>query len=203
MSSDELLLEAWRSGDQGAGQELLHRHFDAVHRFFGNKVDSSADAEDLIQQTFEACMNARDRFQGRSNFRTFVLAIAKNVLRGHYRRRVPDTALDLENVAASDLGGPSTLLVRRQEQKLLLRALRSIPLALQVVLELHFWEDMTGPEIGEVLGIPANTAYSRLRRAKEALYEKLSALADSPELLASTTGNLEKWAQGILAGTGS
>jgi RNA polymerase sigma factor (sigma-70 family) len=199
MSADEDLLEAWRSGDARAGEALFQRHFEPVRRFFANKV--GAAGEDLIQRTFVGCLEARDRFAGRSSFRTFLFAIANNVLREHFRKAKRDAAhVDFDEVSVADLGhgpGPGSLLVNYEEQRLLLLALRAMPLALQVILELHYWERLTGAEMAEVLGIPENTARSRLRRSKEKLEEALSRLASSAELIHSTATNLEQWAAGV------
>ncbi|MFO0633263.1 MAG: sigma-70 family RNA polymerase sigma factor [Nannocystaceae bacterium] len=72
------LLEAWRGGDAKAGNALFDRYFDAVFRFFRNKVADHAD--DLVQQTFLALVQARDRFRGDSSFRTYLFTAARSKL---------------------------------------------------------------------------------------------------------------------------
>lgn len=47
-TTDVELLEAWRGGDRRAGEQLFERHFDAVSRFFRNKLEFGVD--DLIQR---------------------------------------------------------------------------------------------------------------------------------------------------------
>ena len=175
-----------------AGNELFGRHFDAVHRFFVNKIDRGV--EDLVQRTFAACVEAKGRFREESAFRTFLLGIANNMLRERYRKRRRDP-VDFESHSALDLGaGPSSVVAAKQEERILLEALRRIPLDFQVALELYFWEDMTGAEVGEILGIPENTARSRVRRGKELLAKAIQRIEASPELLDSTSADLEGWA---------
>jgi DNA-directed RNA polymerase specialized sigma24 family protein len=41
--------------------------------------------------------------------------------------------------------------------------MRHLPVDLQVILELHYWEDLPGPELSEALDVPLGTAKSRLR----------------------------------------
>jgi RNA polymerase sigma factor (sigma-70 family) len=194
MDTDESLLEAWRAGDRRAGNALFQRHFEPVRRFFVNKVDD--EAAELVQRTFLACVAARERFEGRARFRTFLFAIAHNVLREHYRAR--DRAREQEDIdehSVVDLGaGPSTLLDGKREQRALLRGLRMIPLKFQVVLELYFWEKLTGPELGEVLRIPEDTVRSQIRRGKELLREVLEKVGEDPGVVESTAGDLEGWA---------
>jgi RNA polymerase sigma-70 factor (ECF subfamily) len=193
--TDFELLDAWRAGDREAGNTLFERYFDAVCRFFTNKVQHNID--DLIQKTFLGCVEGRDRFQKQASFRTYLFAVAHHVLCAHFRerRRGPEsTPIDFSDTSSDQLTpSPSSVLAIHQEQRLLLEALRRIPLDYQLVLELYYWEDMAAPELAQVLGLPEGTVRSRLRRAKEALSAKMTALAAEPALLKSTTSSLEKW----------
>jgi len=71
---------------------------------------------------------------------------------------------------------PSTTLVRQEDARLLLQALRMIPLDAQTLIELWFWEDLSGAQIGAILGIPEATVRSRLRRAIQRLREQVEAM---------------------------
>lgn len=193
-ASDLELLDAWRSGDLRAGNALFQRHFAALSRFFRNKID--VGVEDLIQDTFLACVEGRDRFAGRSSFRTYLFSVARHLLHGRYRQRRRD--LDVTVTSVLDLGAsPSRPLGRREEEAALLRALRSIPIDFQIALELAYWEDMKGPELAEVLGIPANTARSRLARARVALREALAQDRAAGRLSAATPADLDAWATAL------
>lgn len=189
------LLERWRAGDADAGSDLFERHFDAVHRFFVNKAP--ADAADLVQRTFLACVEARDRFRQQSSFRTFLFAIAHHELLAHWRKRAR-ADLDPSVSSLRDLDpSPSTMLARIAEERHLLEALRSVPMELQIALELFYWEGLTGAELAEVLGVPEGTARSRLRRGLELLRKRLEELDRSPTRLASTLASLDGWARSI------
>ena len=199
MRSDEDLLSAWRVGDTTAGQELFTRYFPIVYRFFSHKLGE--ELEDLVQRTFLACTRHRERMQGIVSFRAYVLVVARNelatYLRSRYRR---GQAIDLSTVSLADLGSsPSQIVGQRQEHRLLLLALRRIPLELQDLLELHYFERMTGPELAAALEVPEGTVRSRLRRAIAALRTELERLARSPELVESTLGSIASWAAEIRA----
>lgn len=196
--SDADLLAAWRESDVAAGEALFARHFDAVHRFFCNKVWND-QIDDLIQETFLGCVRGRERFE--VSFRTYLFGIARKQLLKHcdrWRQRHRNEDYQSSRVAALD-ASPSQLAAQRQEQKLLLRALRRLPLDLQTALELFYWEGMKSVEIAEVLDIPHGTARSRLRRGREILKETVETLADSPELLQSTVGDFDGWLRSIQA----
>lgn len=195
--TDFELLDAWAAGDRDSGGQLFRRHFRAVFRFFNNKL--ATGSEDLVQQTFLACVENHTRFRRDASFRAFLLGTARNVLFNEFRRRRrKDDRIDFTSMSAMDLApSPSSIIADKVEQRLLLEALRRIPLDYQVALELHLWEGLTGPEMAEVLGISEPGVRSRLRRAKEALGKCMQQLRGSGSPLASTTGDLERWAASL------
>lgn len=197
MASDIELFRAWRAGDRQAGSLLFARHFDAIYRFFRNKLDD--DIEDLVQRTFVACVEGRERFREEASFRTYLFAVAHNLLREHLRRkrRAPER-VDLDEVSVVDLGAsPISLVVAQAEERVLLQALRRIPVNSQVILELYFWEKLSGAEIGAFLGVVEDTARSRIRKAKQQLEAMIRRIEAAPRELESTLSNLEQWADAI------
>jgi RNA polymerase sigma factor (sigma-70 family) len=82
---DVELLRAWRDGNAEAGNELVRRNFMSVYRFFVNKA--SDDVDDLIQRTFLACVEGRDRLREDASLKAYILGIARNQLLMHMRRR--------------------------------------------------------------------------------------------------------------------
>lgn len=193
--TDGDLLERWRSGDAASGEALFERYYDVIERFFLNKVNQAV--ADLVQETFTRCVAGRVRIKGPDQFLPYIIGIAYNVLKAHLRERYRQgEPLDAEHLSVRDVGpGPSTLVARRREHRLLLEALRSIPVDDQVVLELHYWEDLTTDQIAGVLGIPAGTARGRLQRARAKLTEAMRQLVASPTELDSTVSRLDDWAK--------
>jgi RNA polymerase sigma-70 factor (ECF subfamily) len=197
---DWVLLDAWRSGDEGHGARLFHRHVEAITRFFSNKHDR--DVEDLVQDTFLGLLKGTDGFRRDASVRTILFVIARRRL---YDRlsRTREQPVDFDEVSVTDLGvSPSGAVAARQEHRRLLHALRTIPLDQQILLELAYWEDLDGPALAEVLGIPANTVRSRLSRARDRLAEALAQLAESPEQLASTLDDLAAWTARVRSAAG-
>lgn len=193
MPNDAELLEAWRKGDRSSGAVLFERHFDSVRRFFVNKV--SDGVEDLVQQTFMACLARRDGVPEVSNFRGYLFAVARSKLYDHLsaRMRAPEP-LDPERDSVIDLGiSPSEMLVGREDRQLLLQALRHLPVDLQVALELYYFEQVRGRELELALGVPGGTVRSRLRRGLELLRQHVERLAQSPELRRDSSAALDAW----------
>lgn len=193
---DADLVAAWRAGDRASGEALVERHFAVVARFFRNKADDALS--DLVQKTFLAVIESPQGFRGQGSFRSYVLGIAYNILRRHYRDRNRDTPVDFEAMSIADTGvRPSAFVAIRQEQRCLLEALRRIPLEHQIVLELHYWESLSASAIGEIISAPEGTVRTRLRRAKQLLDTELSAIVGGGEALATTLARLDDWAREI------
>jgi RNA polymerase sigma-70 factor (ECF subfamily) len=192
--TDGELLERWRGRDSASGEALFERYYSMVERFFLNKVNDAVS--DLVQETFTRCLENHQKIRDNRQFRLYIFGIAYNVLKAHLRNRYRNgQALDADEVSVRDLDpGPATLVVRRREHRLLLEALRSIPVDDQVVLELHYWENLTTEEIACALDIPVGTARGRLQRARAKLAEVMQRLTESSEDLATTVRCLDDWA---------
>lgn len=189
---DASLLDAWRHGDLGSGHQLFERHADVVARFFENKVRAGTD--DLIQLTFLRLVESRERVRDGVAFRAFVLGVARNVLREHLRKLAKGREIDPEVESMADLApGPSTVLGRDREHRLLLEGLRRLPLAHQIALELFYWEDLDANEIAAVMGVSHSAMRSRLVKARALLRDAMAEIAESRELLASTVDGLARW----------
>jgi predicted RNA polymerase sigma factor len=61
--------------------------------------------------------------------------------------------------------------VRREDEVLLLMAISTLPIDLQIAVDLYYWEEMSTLEIGTVLQVNASTIGSRLARARELIVE--------------------------------
>jgi RNA polymerase sigma-70 factor (ECF subfamily) len=188
---DFALLRAWRSGDTPAGDSLVERHFDRLYRFFRAHVDDGI--ADLVQRTWTACVEKRDRIPDGVKFRAFLFGVAHKellmYLRKHYRGQRAMT-----KVAASEAAPvttPSQAVAVREQEQLLRWALRRIPMDSRLALELFYWEELSVDEVAGVLEIPSGTVKSRLHRARTQLREAMEAAGAAPEVAESTVQHLE------------
>lgn len=199
MREDLELLEAWCEGDREAGNELLVRHFDSLHRFFASKVGEDQEAEDLIQNTLLACVKYIDAVAKASSFRAYLFTIAARQLYAHIRARAREGEfIDFTVRSAVDLGlSPSGVVAKHEREQQLSSALRRLPLELQVVLELSYWEELSAREIATVLELPVGTAKSKIRRAKQQLAEQLEQLVEASSTDTPARAELDAWVHEI------
>jgi RNA polymerase sigma factor (sigma-70 family) len=169
--SDAELLAAWCDGDDDAGDKLLRSVFPRLYRFLFNKIGD--DTREVVQQTMLACVEHRDKLAGCVDFEAYLLRMARNKLydflrkRGRAREDLPGDLPSVHELRTS----PASVLGRQTRDAQVLSALRALPVDLQVVLELHYWNELTTAEIADVLEIPVGTVKSRMRRAREAFEE--------------------------------
>jgi RNA polymerase sigma-70 factor (ECF subfamily) len=176
VDDDLNLLQRWRDGDQRAGQELCTRHFAEIYRFFEHKLPGEAD--DLTQQTFLACVKARDQFRGQSTFRTYLFSIARNELYMRLRKIPKFEQVDLEVSALHQLvSSPSKQFGKNQELAKIRAALHQLPVEQQVLLEFHYWHDLDAAALAEMFETTPGTIRVRLTRARQALRAQLGTSA--------------------------
>ena len=176
MDDDLDVLQRWRGGDQRAGQELCTRHFAEIYRFFEHKLPGEAD--DLTQQTFLACVRARDQFRGQSTFRTYLFSIARNELYMRLRKLPKFEQVDLEASALDEMvSSPSKQFGKNQELAKIRAALQKLPVEQQVLLEFHYWHDLDAAALAQMFETSPATIRVRLLRARRALKDRLGASA--------------------------
>lgn len=176
-ASDVTLLEAWCEGSEDAGDKLLRRWFPRLYRFFINKAGDVTD--DLVQQTMMGCLRHRDRIRETGAFRLYLFRIARSRLYDHVRamaRRRGIIDADIGHVSVAQTAVSHTSRVARGRAADEIReVLRRLPIDLQLVVEMHYWEDQSTAEIAEVLELPQGTVKTRLRRARQLLQDLVQA----------------------------
>lgn len=191
---DRELLRAWCASDQRAGARLFERHASSVAFFFRNKL--TIGVEDLVQQTFLGLIEGRERIQAGASVRAYLLGIAHNLLLKHLRTLARTPSFDPEVSSVAELDpGPSTLLGRKYEHRLLLEGLRKLPIEQQVALELYYCEEMNAAEIAAVVGISHSAMRSRLVKARSLLRDAIA--GPSAAHRESTLADLDGWAANI------
>jgi RNA polymerase sigma factor (sigma-70 family) len=186
---DLALLDRWIAGDSAAGNLLFKQYFTQLYRFFDNKTDG--DIDDLVQETFTACLKGRETFQRQSSFRTYLFAIARYVLLGYWRKRAPgQSSVPVDEISVASLStSVGSRLGGLEERARLLDALRTLPMDQQALLEMYYWQDLDRGQLAEVFGVETATIGSRLHRARKQLMERLATHAPA------TDDKLDAWAR--------
>lgn len=174
--SDEALVAACALGDGAALGALFDRHHEALHRFLGRLARRDpADVDDLVQSTFVEAWRSAARFRGGAAVRTWLFAIAANLVRhrsrAEGRRRAAMAGLAAAPPAAS--ATPDDDAMRRQLVDRLGAALETLSHDLREVFVLCEIEEVPGVDVARALGLREGTVWRRLHDARKALRREL------------------------------
>jgi RNA polymerase sigma factor (sigma-70 family) len=173
--TEDLLLSRWRAGDRAAGNDLVRMCKPFLRSYFRRRTSENID--ELMQRTLVACIQALDRFEGRSSFRSFLLGIAhKQFLMSLRSKRPRAVATSLETHPERPCPPedcPSQLLATKEDVRTVAAALNDTPPTFRRVLEMFYWDDLSVDEIAKTLDLPIGTVKSRLARGRSAIKARI------------------------------
>ncbi|AGL19142.1 RNA polymerase sigma factor [Actinoplanes sp. N902-109] len=164
---DDQILDRFRSGDELALRWLYDRYGAAVLHLGQTSLGNRHDAEDVVQATFVAAWQSRERYDPRlGSPLAWLLGIARrkavDLIRLRSRQdRVIDTMRQVETAGAG-AGGPDPDTVI--DRLVIADELRGLEPAQRQVLALTFYDDLTHVQIAALTGMPLGTVKSHLRR---------------------------------------
>ncbi|MHC4960292.1 MAG: RNA polymerase sigma factor [Planctomycetota bacterium] len=153
-------------------------------RFVGARVRDSHTAQDLVQEIYAKAFRARESFDEKRSFASWIYAIARNACIDHLRRRIRDPLAGIAPgapVAPPDLDGmpdrSSPDPVANVEKKDLVAAVRreleKLPDHRRAAVEMKILEGLTYREIAEALGAPLATVAFWVRESLDTVARRL------------------------------
>lgn len=168
--TDEQLMAAFARGSADAFSTLFQRYKSRIFGFFCRRVADRSQAEELTQDTFLALLGAAPRYQPTALFRTWLYAVALNILRAHRRKALFRALFSGRATEHIDPPAPTYL----ETDFILREAVGKLVPADREILLLREFEQLNYAEIAMILHIPINTVRSRLFRARTALRDLLA-----------------------------
>ena len=171
------LVERVRAGDDDAFRLIVERHsrvlFRAAYRITGN----TADADDVVQETFMRAYRQIATFESRAALTTWLHRIAVNCALDliDSRKRRDSRTEDVEDMTtiASHDASPDRLLLGSEMQKAVAVALDGMSGNERTAFVLRHFEGMPLEEIGKVLGIRLNATKNTVFRAVQKVRQQL------------------------------
>ena len=166
-SDERKLLDAIRTGDTAAAEELVERTYSAVFASVYRLCGDRDLAADLTQETYQKAWAALSRFNGRSQLFTWLYRIAYTTFLNHVRRPRRMTSLDEPDSmdVPDQTPGAEELLSDAEEAERLRKAVMQLPEDLRFTVTAHFWGGLPVKEIAEIEDITTVAIRKRLHRA--------------------------------------
>ncbi len=169
-SDEELMLE-YRGGNTGAFELLYGRFKGPLYRYFLRQCRIPAVAEELFQDVWLSLVRARERYEARAKFATYLFHLAHNRLIDYYRRQAHGLPLSytedasLENLPDGRQQTAETQLDLKRQAAQLKELIGKLPEAQREAFLLREETGLSLADIADVTGVNAETAKSRLRYA--------------------------------------
>jgi len=175
-TSDEALISRIAAGDRLAMQVLFARHHVRVYRFVLRLVGNPTTAEDLISEVFLDVWRQADRFEGKSQVTTWLLAIARHKALNAMRRNW-ELPLNSETAAAivDTADGPEAIVHKADRREIVQKCLMQLSPAHREIIDLVYYHENTVAEVAQIVGAPAGTVKTRMFYARKRLAELLQA----------------------------
>lgn len=152
-------------------EDLALPLFDQLYNFARWMTQDTAEAEDLVQETYTKALRGFSSFQAGTNFRAWMYRILRNSFLSSRAGLKATVAIDEETDPAplTVNATPESFLISQANRELVQQALEELPAHFREILLLCEVEEMSYQEIAETLTVPIGTVMSRLSRARKAL----------------------------------
>ena len=179
--TDEQLMTRAAAGSDTAFEELYRRYARRLKGFFFLQLGGDEElAADATHDVFLRAYEARDRYQEGRKVDTWLFTIAYNICRNHYRSNAYEAqlmaSLDAEPVTDQQI---EVELDAALLDEALAQVLSELPTPLHQLFSLHYQEELTIPQIAEIVGIAEGTVKSRLHKTMNMIRNKLKNYANN------------------------
>ena len=175
-TSDETLVAQIAQRDKHALQLLYSRHHVRIYRFALRFLNDEAAAEDTVSEVFIDVWRQAERFEGRSQVTTWLLAIARNKALSLLRRRSSE---ELDDEVAEFIEDPSdnpeAAMLKSQRASVLQDCLTQLSPAHREIVDLVYYHEKSVEEVAEIISVPANTVKTRMFYARKRIGELMAA----------------------------
>src|SRR5688572_15820892 len=162
-------------------EAIYREHHAPIWRFLLHLGVRDADVPDVTHNVFVIAHRKLGQFEHRSTMRTWLCGIALRVGRDFMRSAAVRLEVAASDTLAADRAGTDDSgdsLLRKRQLALAMRLLEALPAEQREVFVLHELEQLTGPEIAELMGSPLNTVRTRLKRARDAFRQRVAELKE-------------------------
>lgn len=154
-------------------QKIYEQYARSVYRFLLQLTTNEEQAEELLQETFYRALLHIDRFEGRCSLYTWLCQIGKNAWYKECRRNKRFQPLGPELLTISSEDNPEALLLGKEQETLIRKALLELEEPYQDVFAMHVLGEIKLREIAALYGKSESWARVTFFRAKQRILKEV------------------------------
>ena len=170
--NDAYLVGSIANGDADAVRPLIERYKKPLAAVLQRALGSSPDVEDVFQETWIRVVRSAHRYDPEQRFSAWLFAIAWNLIKDRWARRVPQDDADLATMVSSERS-PEEWAVSNDRARRVREMVDRLPERLAQAILLRFFEELSEKEVAARLGVPVGTVKSRLHHGLRRLAEQM------------------------------
>ncbi len=189
VKSDIELVESFLGGDTQSFEEILNRYSAKIYNLALRFTKNPEDAEEVLQDVFSTVFRKVNKFEGKSQFSSWIYRVAVNssFMKLRKRKRSRTVFIDDLNPAIketwicedSELNSAVEVTFRNQLRDLIEKNVKTLPDEYKGVFILRDIDGFTNSEVGKLLGLTTPAVKSRLHRARSLLKRRMKAFFNS------------------------
>lgn len=161
-------------GDNAAFAQIVKDYKDCLTLYINGYVSNIYVAEELMEETFFKLITRKPHFNGKSSFKTWIYAIARNIALDYLRRQKnsPYSIYDYENLLVEELTVEQQYL-KKEEKIELYNAIKNLSYEYRQVLFLVYFEDFSNEQTASIMKKSKRQVENLIYRAKKSLKQWL------------------------------
>lgn len=172
-----------KKGDMKAFEEIYDFYKNALYYFAITLVKNTADAEEVVQETFLKVLNNVQTLQSNNLFHAWIYKITYNTSMTMYQKNARfyqyEGEISAENIIDSK-EGPADMLAKKEITKVVRNEIEKLPDIFIQVAMLKYFDNFTTKEIAGILEIPEGTVKTRLNKVRSILKPQLEKKGYAP-----------------------
>lgn len=185
---DYKLVDEYLCGNRESGKKLYEKLFEGdvlkkyIYKRTSKSVLSIEDKEEIFEETLKVSVEKLDKYNGKSEFKNFVIGIAENKCKEKIRKvsnskivEFDDTKIEYLDDSYYNLD-PAVIVIKKEEAEKIKRVLSELPAEDKQIIQLRIINGVKPNTISELIGEDVEDVYYRCRQAIKKfkkIYEKM------------------------------
>ena len=167
--TDHALLAAFADGDRRAAQQLTEKLMPKIYAHAYYRLGNTSDAEDVTQEAFLKLWKVAPNWkQDKAQVSTWLYRVVSNLCKDRYRRTTLEGTASTEK-PTDEATSPTYGLEEQYRQKALYAAMSALPEGQRLAVQLRHIDELTNPQIAEIMGVSVEAIESLVARGKRKL----------------------------------